>query len=54
MVKLESGENFATILEEGKVSQKIRKAQLFQEGLEAVGRNDLDKRLDQVVYPGKP
>ena len=53
LTELEAGENIAKILEDEKVLQKIRKARLFQESLEAVGRNDLGKKLDQFIYTGK-
>ena len=53
LTELETGENIAAILERGKVSRKIRTAQLFQESLEAIGRNDLGKKLDLFIYPGK-
>lgn len=53
LTELEAGENIAKILEDEKVLQNIRKARLFQESLEAVGRNDLGKKLDQFIYTGK-
>ena len=51
--QLESGRNVATILEEGKVLQKNLNPQVFTEILEAVGRNDLAKKLEIFIYPCK-
>lgn len=51
--QLESGRNVAAILEEGKVLQKNLNPQVFTEILEAVGRNDLAKKLEIFIYPCK-
>ena len=51
--ELEKGTNVATIFEEGKVLQKIRNTYVFKKTLEFVGRNDLAKKLEIFIYPGK-